>query len=74
MDTIHRTYEGAADTEANKAKGRIEALADATRRSPAELLRIVGRTEAERGAGEIGEMLVAIRDAIARWREGRGET
>ncbi len=73
MDAIHRTYEGAADTESNKAKGRIWALANRTGRDVSGLLRLIGRREAERGCGEAQTLLNDLRDVIAGWRNKRGE-
>jgi predicted ATPase len=73
MQGVQQTFDGAAHTEANKAKGMVSGLAQGIGRTTAELLRIVGRLEAARGEGEIAETLAGIRDAISRRRDARGE-
>ncbi|RME24628.1 MAG: hypothetical protein D6798_10770 [Deltaproteobacteria bacterium] len=73
MSRIFQTYEGAADTESNKAKGRIWALANATSRDVPTLMRLVGRREAQRGTGALAATVQALRDAVSNWRNMRGD-
>ena len=73
MARIHMTYEGAADTESNKAKGRVGALAQATGRDVPTLMRLVGGTEAARGTGELAATVQDLRDAVSAWRTMRGD-
>jgi len=73
MLRIHQIYEGAADSESNKAKGRIWALANSTGRDVPTLMRVVGRLEAERGAGELSATVHALRDTVSSWRNMRGD-
>lgn len=73
MQRISRIYEGASDTDSNKAKGRVWALADATGRDVPTLMRLVGRMEARRGSGELMMVVNAFRDAVSNWRNMRGD-
>ena len=73
LQEIFRIYEGAADTESNKAKGRLVQLAEQTGRDVESILRLIGRREAERNSGEIKEVVDSIKDAIAAWRHMRGD-
>ena len=73
LDGIRKTYEGAADTESNKAKGRVFALGKQISRDVSELIRLIARTEAARGEGAMSELLDALRDVIYRWRNMRGD-
>jgi len=73
MEAIYQTYEGASDTESNKAKGRLWTLAQETSRDVSELLRTVGRREAARGGGEVEVLVNELRDVISGWRDKRGD-
>ncbi len=73
MQHISQTYEGAADSESNKAKGRIWALTQATGRDVPALMRMMGRIEAERDSGELASVLADFRDAVLEWRNMRGD-
>lgn len=73
LDGIQRTYEGAADTESNKAKGRVFSLGQQLSRDPSGLLRLIARTEARRGQGAMSELLNTLRDVISGWRNMRGD-
>ncbi|NOY93739.1 MAG: AAA family ATPase [Deltaproteobacteria bacterium] len=73
MQRIFQTYEGAADSESNKAKGRIWALADSMGHDVPWIMRVVGRTEAERGSGELSVVVQALADAVSAWRNMSGD-
>jgi predicted ATPase len=70
---IFQTYEGAADSESNKAKGRMHVLASQTGRDAQHLVRLVARTEAKRGEGEMQVLLDRLKDVVFSWRDMRGE-
>lgn len=73
LDGIQRTYEGAADTASNKAKGRVFALGQRLSRDTSGLLRLIAHTEAARGQGAMSELLNTLRDVISGWRNMRGD-
>ena len=73
MDKIHQTYEGAADTDSNKAKGRVFALALQTGRETETLIRLVARKESERGGSLLQLLLNELQNVISSWRNKRGD-
>ncbi|HNX40197.1 MAG TPA: AAA family ATPase [Methanothrix sp.] len=68
LDNIERTYEGAADTPRNIAKGRIITLEKELAREKSGICRAVGRREAGRKSGEMLIFVKDMEEAIQAWR------
>jgi hypothetical protein len=72
LDEIDRLYQGAADTAANIAKGRLTSFSERLAREPAELCRIVGRMEGGRAGSDAAGFMQDLEQAIQAWRSARG--
>jgi hypothetical protein len=71
MNSIEMLFEGANDTVRNKAKGRMDSLANWLARDAAEISRIVGREEVSLGAEGISGFVGELSETIEMWRKGR---
>lgn len=71
LENIHATFAGAADTPANIAKGRMQALADQTARQTTDIMRAVGRSEAARDDGTLVDFITQFEQAVQGWRAAR---
>ncbi len=69
---LERLYETAADTPANKAKGRLTSLASQIKRTTPEVCRQVARRQLEQGAPDVTALERAIEAQIQTWRTLKG--
>ncbi len=67
VNEAQRIYDQLPDRRAQRDKALLEYVASQCGRTPAGLLRIIAREEAERERGAMAETRATLRDAIERW-------
>lgn len=72
LDDLEKLYATAADSPANKAKGRLESLANELKRTVPEICRAVARHDLEAGAPDTAVLAREIEERILAWRSLRG--
>jgi predicted ATPase len=73
LATLDKVIGGAADTERNKAKSRLEGIASFTARSEAQLARLVARHELEVGNPPLRAFAEELQRQIEAWRSLRSQ-
>ena len=68
LEDKERLYQGASDTDTNKAKRRFESLTDYLRLDASAVARKVAKREAERAASDLQPLISKLKDAINEWR------
>lgn len=68
LEAQESLYSSAVDKPAAIAKGKLSSLAAETVRTAPELMRLIGREEAVREAGEVFEVANRLVDVIGEWR------
>jgi predicted ATPase len=72
LEDIEKLYATAADSDANKAKGRADSLANDLKRTVPEICRTVARREFEVGAADATTLAREIEERILTWRSLKG--
>ena len=68
LDEKEKLYATAADTPANKAKNRLESLAEHVGLESERIARMVGQQEAIQKRGDLPRLMDALEDKIRSWR------
>ncbi|MGD0092594.1 MAG: ATP-binding protein [Planctomycetota bacterium] len=68
MEAIDNLYDAAADKPSAIAKGKVYALAEATARAPADLVRLIAKKEAETKSGDVYGLANDLEDVVRKWR------
>lgn len=71
MQQIEDLYSAATDKASQIAKNKLSSLGDRCSRQPGGIMRLVGRQEASREAGESFEFGTQLLEAIRNWRSRR---
>ncbi len=68
LERIEQTFDGAASSPSDIAKGRLATLADELARDATEICRSIGRREAEQQSGAVRGFLTDLEESILAWR------
>lgn len=72
LDDLEKLYATAADSAANKAKGRMESLANELKRTAVEVCRTVARRALEAETSDVRTFAREIEERILTWRSLKG--
>lgn len=72
LEELDHLFASATDKPSNIAKAKLESLAGFISRQAVDLVRQIGREETAGKRGDIQEIVIGIKDAVASWRSGMG--